>query len=112
MSVVHPKFSRVFEYVASLALIVAFVIFMWAGWRYNLQLSSLPTRDVSSCPSLAGKYVLTSVKGTMQCVEAGAAHRFKQADEIGQIALAVGAVCFLSLFLIQRRQKRIKNASN
>ena len=103
---------RALERIASVVLIAAFIVFMWAGWRYSLELSSLPTRDVSSCQALAGQYVLTSVKGTIECVEAGAAHRFKQADEIAQIALAVGAVCFLSVFIIQRRDKRAKNASN
>jgi TRAP-type C4-dicarboxylate transport system permease small subunit len=89
MTALSRQFLRILEYVGALVLIIAFATLMWATWRYNLELSWMPTRELSSCPAFAPKFVVTSVKGTLECVEAGAARRFNQADMIGRLAIGV-----------------------
>jgi uncharacterized membrane protein YhdT len=110
MTQLHIGLLAVWVRAAKFVLPIAFVTFMWAGLRYNSELSTMTMRSVSSCAALAPKFVEVSVKGTLKCVETGAAHRFMQAALIAQVALGICFLFFLPLLISQKPWK--KNAQN
>jgi len=90
---------------ASVALIVAWLVFMFAGSRSNEMLRAIRHAPVSYCQSHPGDFQMVDMKGPV-CLESRAARRWNSNQRLLTTAGAIGAALFIALFVAQWRTRR------
>jgi hypothetical protein len=90
---------------AQVALILAWLVFMIAGFRSNAMLRDVHYAPVSYCQSHPRDFQMVDMKGPA-CVGNGAAMKWRDNQQVLSTALAICAVLFVSLFADQWRSRR------
>jgi hypothetical protein len=96
---------KALRYAASIALILAWVVFMFAGVRSNKMLRDTQHAPVPYCHSRLGDFQIINMKGPV-CLENSAARRWNDNQRLLTTAGAVGAALFIALFAAQWRRRK------
>jgi hypothetical protein len=92
--------------IASVALVIAWLVFMFAGYRSNALLRDTQTRPLSYCQSHPSEFQSVDLKGPA-CLNSSAAQTWKGNQRLLKMAGVIGAVLFIALLAEQwlRRQR-------
>jgi hypothetical protein len=94
---------RVVKGAASVALVIAWLVFIFAGFRSNAILLHTPVAPASYCQSRPSEFQMVQMKGPA-CVESTAARRWNDNQRLLGAAAGVGGLLFLGLFAEQWRR--------
>jgi hypothetical protein len=92
---------------ASVALIVAWLVFMFAGIRSNAMLRDTQRAPIRYCQSRPADFQMVDMKAPA-CVESSAARRWNDNQRLVTTAGIIGVTLFIVLFAAQWRSRRRK----
>ena len=95
---------------ASVALVLAWLVFMFAGFRSNAMLRDAQYAPTNYCQSRPSDFQMVDMKGPA-CLKSSAAKSWNDNQRLLTAAGAIGAVLFVGLFAEQWRSRRRKPTS-
>ena len=94
------------SYTACVTLVLAWLVFVFAGFRSNEMLRDTQHAPVAYCNSRPGDFQMVDMKVPV-CLENSAARRWNDNQRVLTTAGTVGAALFIAFFAAQWRRRKV-----